>query len=198
LWKLLTLFLDSQLRKRAAVDVPKAVYVMNAAVWSMLTFSFTVLQKKNTEVPTKKAKATEPPTKNAKATELPNKKAKATDHPSKKAKAAGLPSRKPTASVEVITKQILKYVHNVACGKVINIPVSEIIKKQAFQPKKTERPLRNRKANQKMMTSTIHWRKYKSLCVAKLLTLFSQRTGCHWFWKRCIGVSTNQYLLHSY
>jgi hypothetical protein len=54
LGKLLTLFLDSQLRKRAAVDLPKAVYVMNASVWSMLTvlisFAFTVLQKKKTPI----------------------------------------------------------------------------------------------------------------------------------------------------
>jgi hypothetical protein len=87
-WKLLTLFLDRQLRKR-----------------------------------TKKAKATDPPTKKAKAAGLSSK-AKAA-----KAKAAG---------VEVISKQIIKYVHIVAFGKVINIPVSEILKKHAFLPKKTE------------------------------------------------------------
>jgi hypothetical protein len=54
LGKLLTLFLDSQMRKRAAVDLPKAVYVMNAAVWSMLTvlisFFFTVFQKRKTPI----------------------------------------------------------------------------------------------------------------------------------------------------
>jgi hypothetical protein len=61
LGKLLTLFLDSQLRKRAAVDLPKAVYVMNAAVWSMLTvlisFAFTVLQKKRHRSPHQKGKS---------------------------------------------------------------------------------------------------------------------------------------------
>jgi hypothetical protein len=89
------------------------------------------LQKKNADLPTKKAKAAD----------LSTKKAKAAGLPSKKAKAAGLPSRKTQASADAITKQILKYVHNITCGKVINIPVSEILKKQAFQQEKKERPL---------------------------------------------------------
>jgi hypothetical protein len=104
LGKLLTLFLDSQLRNRVAV-VPKDRYVMNNAVWSMLTvlisFSFySVVKRKDADRPTKKAKATDPPTK----------KAKATDHPPKKAKAAGLSSQAKAVGVEVITKKILKYV----------------------------------------------------------------------------------------
>jgi hypothetical protein len=104
--------------------------VVNAYCVNIIRF-YRVSKKKTADLPSKKAKAAE----------LPTKKAKAADHPSKKAKAAGLPSRKPTASAGAITKQILKYVHNVACGKVINIPVSEILKTQAFQQKKTERPV---------------------------------------------------------
>jgi hypothetical protein len=120
--------------------------VVNAYCVNIIRF-YSVAKKNNADLPTKKAKATDPPTKKAKATDPPTKKAKATDHPSKKAKAAGLSSKAKAAGVEVITKQILKYVHNVARRKVINIPVSEILKKQAFQQKKTERPLRNRKDN---------------------------------------------------
>jgi hypothetical protein len=120
--------------------------VVNAYCVNTIRF-YSVAKKNNAELPTKKAKATEVPTKKARAAGLSSKKAKAAGLSSKKAKAAGLPSRKPTASAEVITQKILKYVHNVACVNVINIPVSENLKKQAFQPKKTERLLRNRKDN---------------------------------------------------
>jgi hypothetical protein len=48
--------------------------------------------------------------------------------------------------------------------------------------KKTEQTLVKQKDNQKMMMITIHWRKYKSLFVAKLLTLFSQRIAGQWCW----------------
>jgi hypothetical protein len=145
--------------------------VVNAYCVNIILF-YSVAKKKNADLPTKKAKAAGPSSKKAKAAGLST----------KKAKAAGLPSRKPTASAEVITQQILKYVQNVACVNVINMPLSEILKKQAFQPKKTELLLRNRKDNPKKMRITIHWRKYKSFYVEKLLTLFSQRTAGHWFW----------------
>jgi hypothetical protein len=98
LGKLLTLFLDSQLRKRAA---------------------------KAAGLSSKKAKAAGLSSKKAIAAGLPSKKAIAAGLPSKKAIAAGLPSRKTAASAEVITQKLLKYVHNVACVNVINIPVSE-------------------------------------------------------------------------
>jgi hypothetical protein len=121
-----------------------------------------------------------------------------------KKKTTDLPSKKPKASAGAITKQFISYVHNITCGKVINIPVSEI-KKTGLPTKKTRatigltkgqpkndeeyNPTKKTRANigktkgqQKMMMITIHWRKYKSLFVAKLLTLFSQRTAGHWCW----------------
>jgi hypothetical protein len=156
--------------------------VVNAYCVNIIRF-YSVPKKKDADPSTKKAKATDPPPKKSNDNEPPTKKAKTTDHPSKKAKAASLSAKAKAAGVEVITKQILKYVQNGARGKVINIPVSGSLKKQAFQQKETERPLRNRKDNQKMMmTNTIHWRKWKSIFVAKLLTSFSQRTAGHWFW----------------
>jgi hypothetical protein len=94
--------------------------VVNAYCVNILRF-YSVAKKRDADPPTKKAKATDPPTKKAKAAGLSSK--------AKAAKAAG---------VEVISKQIIKYVHIVPFGKVINITVSEILKKQAFLPKKTE------------------------------------------------------------